>query len=143
MMETVVITVRVILCLLAGYNLLWSWRGPRCLGLGEYSPAALFISFVFFASLATEVFMLRNFLELTTDPSFTFFSLMLLLVSTGIGVIAHRAGMATKMIQISAIFDALPQALAIAELAKYDRKASEELAEQAWAHIRSKLRSDA
>ena len=132
----------VTLVFLGVYNCVWSFRGPRAIARGDYSPPAFYLAFVFFTALSWLAFMTRYFLK-PDGELWVILSLTLPLITAIIGIVGHKNGTTLKARQFYSLYGALPQALAIAELAKYDLAEAERVADECYRLIGERARKAA
>ena len=124
-----VAVLRVVAASFALYNISWSASGARHLMRGRFQPPEIYMSVVFWFSVAVIVFQL---VYLTgRQPGWQLLSYTILATSMGLATVGHRMGGALKARQFYSTYDHLGVAVAMVELARVDGEAAERLASEA------------
>ena len=126
--DAAVLILRLIAAGLAAWNVTWTISGARELMRGRVRPPEIYLSVVFWFSVAVLTFQCSYLAGQT--PNWRLLAYTLLAVSMGLAAVGHRLGATLKARQFYSTWDHLGVATAMVDLAKLDPAAAERVADE-------------
>lgn len=124
-----VMILRVVAASFAIYNIWWAAAGARDLMRGRINPPEIYLSVVFWFSVAVLVFQASY--AAGGQPGWRLLSYVILTVSMGLAAFGHRLGATMKARRFYATYNHLGVATAMVDLARVNPAEAERLADEA------------